>query len=146
MAHHTTVERVLCVDTLHAPEVSGNFSRTLSESHEAIIEEGSGVSICRVRIHKPCRIEREGEVGGRERDEVSGKLNNYSLTCQTHLHVHQIRASCIVQRMFNVKSDKVYRCHVTQFRRWLVIPFPTPGASWHSSNRQAGGLPLTVQV
>ena len=63
MVEHATVERIFCVDTLHTPEVAGDFGGALSKPHEAVVKEGSGVPVGGVRIHKPCRRETEGGRG-----------------------------------------------------------------------------------
>ena len=63
VTQHATTQWVLCIDPFDAPEVAGNFRHALPETHDAIIEKGTGVPIGRIRIHESCVGERKGRKG-----------------------------------------------------------------------------------
>ena len=52
VAQDAATERVLRIDPLHAPQIAADLSRALPEPHDAIVQEGPGVPVGRVRIYK----------------------------------------------------------------------------------------------
>ena len=59
MADQPHTDGLLDLCTLHAGEVVGNLSRTLTEAHHSVVQEGTGVAVGRIGIIESCGQERE---------------------------------------------------------------------------------------
>ena len=55
MVQHALTKRVLCIDPLDTSKVAGDLRCALAKSHDAVVEEGTSVSVGRVRINKSYR-------------------------------------------------------------------------------------------
>lgn len=82
MADDPELGRILGVEAFHAGEVVGDLGSTLTETHDAVVQEGTGVTIWGVRIAESCGMEEEGEKQDKCWHTSAGQHSNRDVTPQ----------------------------------------------------------------
>ena len=59
MVEHSDAKRVLHVQSFHAGHVASRLSHTLTETHYAVVQESTSVSIGRKRVCESCGREKK---------------------------------------------------------------------------------------